>query len=315
MGKAVIAIHGGAGAISRAQMSLQQELRYIEALSAIVETGQKMLVAGESALDVVTEAVRLLEECPLFNAGIGAVFTRDETHELDACVMDGNTLKAGAVAGVSHLRNPVLAARLVMEQSPHVMMIGEGAENFAFAHGMERVSPEIFSTPLRYEQLLAAREEGEMVLDHSGAPLDEKQKMGTVGAVALDSRGNLAAATSTGGMTNKLPGRVGDTPIVGAGCYADDGVAVSCTGSGEYFIRLVVGHDVAARVRYQGASLEDAVRAVLARVGELGGTGGLIAVDKKGHVTLPFISEGMYRGCVRGAEAPLVAIYGQEEGC
>lgn len=139
MGKAVIAIHGGAGAISRAQMSLQQELRYIEALSAIVETGQKMLVAGESALDVVTEAVRLLEECPLFNAGIGAVFTRDETHELDACVMDGNTLKAGAVAGVSHLRNPVLAARLVMEQSPHVMMIGEGAENFAFAHGMERV--------------------------------------------------------------------------------------------------------------------------------------------------------------------------------
>ena len=149
MGKAVIAIHGGAGAISRAQMSLQQELRYIEALSAIVETGQKMLEAGESALDVVTEAVRLLEECPLFNAGIGAVFTRDETHELDACVMDGNTLKAGAVAGVSHLRNPVLAARLVMEQSPHVMMIGEGAENFAFARGMERVSPEIFSTPLR----------------------------------------------------------------------------------------------------------------------------------------------------------------------
>ncbi|GCH04867.1 isoaspartyl peptidase [Escherichia coli] len=198
MGKAVIAIHGGAGAISRAQMSLQQELRYIEALSAIVETGQKMLEAGESALDVVTEAVRLLEECPLFNAGIGAVFTRDETHELDACVMDGNTLKAGAVAGVSHLRNPVLAARLVMEQSPHVMMIGEGAENFAFARGMERVSPEIFSTPLRYEQLLAARKEGATVLDHSGAPLDEKQKMGTVGAVALDLDGNLAAATSTG---------------------------------------------------------------------------------------------------------------------
>ncbi|HCQ1350475.1 TPA: isoaspartyl peptidase/L-asparaginase [Escherichia coli] len=193
MGKAVIAIHGGAGAISRAQMSLQQELRYIEALSAIVETGQKMLEAGESALDVVTEAVRLLEECPLFNAGIGAVFTRDETHELDACVMDGNTLKAGAVAGVSHLRNPVLAARLVMEQSPHVMMIGEGAENFAFAHGMERVSPEIFSTPLRYEQLMAAREEGATVLDHSGAQLDEKQKMGTVGAVALDLDGNLAA--------------------------------------------------------------------------------------------------------------------------
>ncbi len=176
-----------------------------------------MLEAGESALDVVTEAVRLLEECPLFNAGIGAVFTRDETHELDACVMDGNTLKAGAVAGVSHLRNPVLAARLVMEQSPHVMMIGEGGRKiFAFAHGMERVSPEIFSTPLRYEQLLAAREEGAMVLDHSGAPLDEKTENGhRGGAVALDLDGNLAAATSTGGMTNKLPGRVGDSPLVG----------------------------------------------------------------------------------------------------
>lgn len=264
MGKAVIAIHGGAGAISRAQMSLQQELRYIEALSAIVETGQKMLEAGESALDVVTEAVRLLEECPLFNAGIGAVFTRDETHELDACVMDGNTLKAGAVAGVSHLRNPVLAARLVMEQSPHVMMIGEGAENFAFARGMERVSPEIFSTPLRYEQLLAARKEGATVLDHSGAPLDEKQKMGTVGAVALDLDGNLAAATSTGGMTNKLPGRVGDSPLVGAGCYANNAsVAVSCIGTGEVFIRALAAYDIAALMDYGGLSLAEACERVV----------------------------------------------------
>ncbi len=284
MGKAVIAIHGGAGAISRAQMSLQQELRYIEALSAIVETGQKMLEAGESALNVVTEAVRLLEECPLFNAGIGAVFTRDETHELDACVMDGNTLKAGAVAGVSHLRNPVLAARLVMEQSPHVMMIGEGAENFAFAHGMERVSPEIFSTPLRYEQLLAAREEGATVLDHSGAPLDEKQKMGTVGAVALDLDGNLAAATSTGGMTNKLPGRVGDSPLVGAGCYANNAsVAVSCTGTGEVFIRALAAYDIAALMDYGGLSLAEACeRVVMEKLPALGGSGGLIAIDHEG---------------------------------
>lgn len=207
MNKAVIAIHGGAGAIARAQMSHEQELRYIQALSEIVESGQKMLEAGDSALDVVTEAVRLLEACPLFNAGIGAVYTRDGTHELDACVMDGNTLKAGAVAGVSHVRHPVLAARLVMERSPHVLMVGEGAENFAFSQGMARVSPDIFSTPARYEQLLAARAAGEMALDHSGAPLDETKKMGTVGAVARDKFGNLAAATSTGGMTNKLPGR------------------------------------------------------------------------------------------------------------
>ena len=245
MGKAVIAIHGGAGAITRAQLSQEQERRYVEALSSIVETGQRMLEAGESALDVVTEAVRLLEECPLFNAGIGAVFTRDETHELDACVMDGITLKAGAVAGVSHLRNPVLAARLVMEQSPHVLLVGEGAEKFAFAHGMEPVSPDMFSTPERYQQLLAARGAGETRLDHS-APLDESTKTGTVGAVALDKAGNLAAATSTGGMTNKLPGRVGDSPLPGAGCYANNAsVAVSCTGTGEVFIRTLAAYDIA----------------------------------------------------------------------
>ncbi|HGV1929878.1 beta-aspartyl-peptidase [Escherichia coli] len=315
MGKAVIAIHGGAGAISRAQMSLQQELRYIEALFAIVETGQKMLEAGESALDVVTEAVRLLEECPLFNAGIGAVFTRDETHELDACVMDGNTLKAGAVAGVSHLRNPVLAARLVMEQSPHVMMIGEGAENFAFARGMERVSPEIFSTPLRYEQLLAARKEGATVLDHSGAPLDEKQKMGTVGAVALDLDGNLAAATSTGGMTNKLPGRVGDSPLVGAGCYANNAsVAVSCTGTGEVFIRALAAYDIAALMDYGGLSLAEACeRVVMEKLPALGGSGGLIAIDHEGNVALPFNTEGMYRAWGYAGDTPTTGIY-REKG-
>ena len=302
MGKAVIAIHGGAGAISRAQMSLQQELRYIEALSAIVETGQKMLEAGESALDVVTEAVRLLEECPLFNAGIGAVFTRDETHELDACVMDGNTLKAGAVAGVS-------------QQSPHVMMIGEGAENFAFARGMERVSPEIFSTPLRYEQLLAARKEGATVLDHSGAPLDEKQKMGTVGAVALDLDGNLAAATSTGGMTNKLPGRVGDSPLVGAGCYANNAsVAVSCTGTGEVFIRALAAYDIAALMDYGGLSLAEACeRVVMEKLPALGGSGGLIAIDHEGNVALPFNTEGMYRAWGYAGDTPTTGIY-REKG-
>ena len=315
MGKAVIAIHGGAGAITRSQLSQEQELRYIQALSDIVETGQRMLEDGRNALDVVTEAVRLLEECPLFNAGIGAVYTRDETHELDACVMDGNTLNAGAVAGVSHLRNPILAARLVMEHSPHVMMIGEGAENFAIAQGMERVSADIFSTPERYAQLLAARTAGETVLDHSASPLDENTKMGTVGAVALDMFGNLAAATSTGGMTNKLPGRVGDSPLVGAGCYANNAsVAVSCTGTGEVFIRALAAYDIAALMDYGGLSLSEACeRVVMEKLPALGGSGGLIAIDHEGNVALPFNSEGMYRAWGYAGDTPTTGIY-REKG-
>lgn len=315
MGKAVIAIHGGAGAITRSQLSQEQELRYIQALSDIVETGQRMLEDGRSALDVVTEAVRLLEECPLFNAGIGAVYTRDETHELDACVMDGNTLNAGAVAGVSHLRNPILAARLVMEHSPHVMMIGEGAENFAIAQGMERVSADIFSTPERYAQLLAARTAGETVLDHSASPLDENNKMGTVGAVALDMFGNLAAATSTGGMTNKLPGRVGDSPLIGAGCYANNAsVAVSCTGTGEVFIRALAAYDIAALMDYGGLSLSEACeRVVMEKLPALGGSGGLIAIDHEGNVALPFNSEGMYRAWGYAGDTPTTGIY-REKG-
>ncbi|MDM2823693.1 beta-aspartyl-peptidase [Citrobacter portucalensis] len=315
MGKAVIAIHGGAGAITRSQLSQEQELRYIQALSDIVETGQRMLEDGRSALDVVTEAVRLLEECPLFNAGIGAVYTRDETHELDACVMDGNTLNAGAVAGVSHLRNPILAARLVMEHSPHVMMIGEGAENFAIAQGMVRVSADIFSTPERYAQLLAARTAGETVLDHSASPLDENNKMGTVGAVALDMFGNLAAATSTGGMTNKLPGRVGDSPLVGAGCYANNAsVAVSCTGTGEVFIRALAAYDIAALMDYGGLSLSEACeRVVMEKLPALGGSGGLIAIDHEGNVALPFNSEGMYRAWGYAGDTPTTGIY-REKG-
>ena len=315
MGKAVIAIHGGAGAITRALLSQEQELRYIQALSDIVETGQRMLEDGRSALDVVTEAVRLLEECPLFNAGIGAVYTRDETHELDACVMDGNTLNAGAVAGVSHLRNPILAARLVMEHSPYVMMIGEGAENFAIAQGMERVSADIFSTPERYAQLLAARTAGETVLDHSASPLDENNKMGTVGAVALDMFGNLAAATSIGGMTNKLPGRVGDSPLVGAGCYANNAsVAVSCTGTGEVFIRALAAYDIAALMDYGGLSLSEACeRVVMEKLPALGGSGGLIAIDHEGNVALPFNSEGMYRAWGYAGDTPTTGIY-REKG-
>jgi beta-aspartyl-peptidase (threonine type) len=310
MVNAVIAIHGGAGAITRAKLSPEQEKRYVDALSAIVETGQRMLEAGESALDVVTEAVRLLEECPLFNAGIGSVFTRDETHELDACVMDGNSLKAGAVAGVSHLRNPILAARLVMEQSPHVLMTGAGAEQFAADNGIERVPAETFSTPERYQQLLEARSAGITQLDHA-APLDESTKMGTVGAVALDKAGNLAAATSTGGMTNKLPGRVGDSPLPGAGCYANNAnVAVSCTGTGEVFIRTLAAYDIAALMDYGNLSLAEACeRVVMEKLPALGGSGGLIAVDREGNVALPFNSEGMYRAWGYAGDAPSTGIY------
>lgn len=270
-----------------------------------------MLEAGESALDVVTEAVRLLEECPLFNAGIGSVFTRDETHELDACVMDGVTLKAGAVAGVSHLRNPVLAARLVLEKSPHVLLIGEGAENFAFSHGMARVDNDLFSTPERLLQLQEAKAGGEIILDHHAAPLDERQKMGTVGAVALDLAGNLAAATSTGGMTNKLPGRVGDSPLPGAGCYANNAsVAVSCTGTGEVFMRTLAAYDIAALMEYGQLSLYSACeRVVMEKLPALGGSGGLIAVDREGNVVLPFNSEGMYRAWCYAGDTPTIGIY------
>ncbi|NUU65189.1 beta-aspartyl-peptidase [Enterobacteriaceae bacterium BIT-l23] len=308
MGKAVIAIHGGAGALSRLQMSAEQEQRYIQALSDIVDAGQQMLAAGESALDAVCEAVRLLEECPLFNAGIGSVYTRDETHELDACVMDGVTLNAGAVAGVSHLRNPVLAARLVMEQSPHVLLVGEGAERFVQQQGMELVTPTLFDTPERLAQLHNAR--NAILLDHD-APASPDTKFGTVGAVALDLDGNLAAATSTGGMTNKLPGRVGDSPLVGAGCYANNAnVAVSCTGNGELFIRTLAAYDIAALMEYRGLSLQQATeRVIMEKLPALGGSGGAIAVDNQGNVALPFNCEGMYRAWAFVGDSPSVGIY------
>ncbi|MGK0702352.1 beta-aspartyl-peptidase [Yokenella regensburgei] len=311
MNKAVIAIHGGAGAISRGQLSPEREREYVEALAGIVETARAMLEANESALDVVTEAVRLLEECPLFNAGIGSVYTADARHELDACVMDGNLLQAGAVAGVRHLQNPVLAARLVLERSPHVLLIGEGAERFAEREGMPLVENSLFDSEARYQQLQQARSVGEVSLDHASAPLDEQNKTGTVGAVALDMMGNLAAATSTGGMTNKLPGRVGDSPIPGAGCYANNAsVAVSCTGTGEVFMRTLAAYDISALMEYGGLSLQEACeRVVMEKLPALGGSGGLIAVDREGNVSLPFNSEGMYRAFAFAGDAPSIGIY------
>lgn len=317
----VIAIHGGAGAITRAAMSAEKERLYLAELERIVASGQAILAAGGSALDAVTEAVRLLEECPLFNAGKGAVFTHQGTHELDACIMDGRTLDAGAISCVNHIRNPILTARKVLEVSPHVMFTGAGAEAFAREHGQEMVGPDYFFTQERYDQLqrAIAADQGVM-LDHDGAtlnasesddPLDPERKFGTVGAVAMDALGNLAAATSTGGMTNKQAGRVGDSPIIGAGCYASNNtVAISSTGTGEVFMRTVAAYDVAALIEYAGLSLEEATRKVVQeKLLPLGGSGGMIAVDKFGNVELPFNSEGMYRGFARVGEAPVVSIY------
>jgi L-asparaginase / beta-aspartyl-peptidase len=323
----VIAIHGGAGTMSRSHISPEQNAAYHAALQDILRSAQQLLAQGGSALDAVSLAVDLLEDCPLFNAGHGAVFTHAQTHELDAAVMDGATLRAGAVACVSRIRRPLRAARAVMEHGQHVLLVGAGAEAFAQERGLEMVAPDYFSTPARREQLLRALESDTAMLDHDGAaltfrspqasstPLDEGQKLGTVGAVALDARGNLAAATSTGGMTNKRPGRVGDSPVIGAGTYADNRTAaVSCTGTGEMFIRTAAAYDICARMAYAGVSLEEAAREVVMNVlPAISGRGGVIAVDAQGNLSLPFNTEGMYRGWARVGEAPVSAIHAEED--
>ena len=320
----LIAIHGGAGTLSRNVISAEQEAAYHAALNTILSAAQKILADGGSALDAVSLAVDMLEDSPLFNAGHGAVFTHDATHELDAAVMDGATLEAGAVACVSHIKRPLRAARAVMEHSTHVLLVGAGAEAFAQQHGLEMVSPDYFSTEFRREQLQRALASDAAVLDHDGggniptatptpeqAPLDEDRKFGTVGAVALDAHGNLAAATSTGGMTNKRPGRVGDSPLIGAGTYADNrSAAISCTGTGEMFIRAATAYDVCARMMYGGQSLSEACTAAVMEVlPKIDGHGGLIAVDAQGNVSLPFNTEGMYRGVARVGEPPQTAIF------
>ncbi len=319
----LIAIHGGAGTMSRHHISAEQDAAYHAALQNILLAAQQMLADGGSALDAVSLAVDLLEDCPLFNAGHGSVFTHDETHELDAAVMDGATLRAGAVACVSRVRRPLRAARAVMERSEHVLLVGAGAEAFAEKLGLEMVSPDYFSTEARREQLRRALSTDKALLDHDGAalvfhqaaadtaPLDEDRKFGTVGAVALDAHGNLAAATSTGGMTNKQVGRVGDTPLIGAGTYADNRTAaISCTGTGEMFMRTAAAYDICARMAYGGLSLDAAAHLVVMDVlPAMGGRGGLIAVDAQGNLSLPFNTEGMYRGHARVGEVPQTAIF------
>jgi beta-aspartyl-peptidase (threonine type) len=312
----VLAIHGGAGTISRERISPALTEAFTGALRDILAAGRDALQKGASALDAVVLAVTMFEDSPLFNAGRGSVYTRQETHEMDASVMNGANLAAGAVACVHGVKNPVLAARAVMEHSRHVLLAGEGAMDFLRQQGLAFAPESYFHTEHRLAQLRDARHRDAFGLepDHDGAPdgfppLDERDKMGTVGAVALDARGDLAAATSTGGMTNKLAGRVGDSPIIGAGCYADRTAAVSCTGVGEYFMRLTVARDVAARMQYMGLSLREAGSQTLDALTALGGEGGFIAVDRRGEIILPFNSNGMYRGWVGPDQKRHVAIY------
>jgi isoaspartyl peptidase/L-asparaginase-like protein (Ntn-hydrolase superfamily) len=293
----VLAIHGGAGTLTRRELTSARERRYQDALRTALDAGYAVLTRGGPSLDAVTAAVVALEDCPLFNAGRGAVFNAKRQHELDAAVMDGASLDAGAVAGARRARNPVLLARAVMEHSPHVLLGGAGADAFARAHKLERVAPDYFSTPERLSALERAKERARGKAKEAASAAD---RHGTVGAVARDAEGNLAAATSTGGFTNKLAGRIGDSPLIGAGTYADNRTcAVSATGDGDFFIRAVFAYDVSARMRYGGETLARAARDALAQVAALGGTGGLVAVDRAGRVVLPFNTEGMYRGVAR----------------
>jgi isoaspartyl peptidase/L-asparaginase-like protein (Ntn-hydrolase superfamily) len=305
----VLALHGGAGTVPPGSVSPERQAAYHRGLAACLRAGHAVLAKGGSALDAVTAAVMALEDDPLFNAGHGAVLTTDGRPEMDAAMMSGVDRAAGAVAGITGPRNPVLAARAVMEHSPHVLLIGEGALRFCRAQGLDFMPETYFLTPGRVKAL-----ETELARRASGAPdtRSDADRHGTVGAVARDAAGNLAAATSTGGLTAKLPGRVGDTPVIGAGTFADNATcAVSATGQGEIFIRYAAAHDISARIAYLGESLESAAGTVLTALGQVGGSGGLIAVDAAGNVAMPFNGDGMYRGRIGADGVPYTAIWSE----
>ena len=309
-----LVLHGGAGVIERADLSADTERGIREALAHARDAGEAVLRNGGSALDAVQAVVVSLEESPHFNAGKGSVFDADGKHELDASIMDGATLRAGAVAGVTDVRNPVVLARRVMEDSPHVMLIGAGASRFADTQGdIERVANDWFDTPHRLQQLREEQARERAAAEGEAQNLRGKY-FGTVGAVALDAHGHIAAATSTGGMTNKRWGRVGDTPVIGGGTYADARCGVSATGWGEFFLRLAVAHDICARVAYRGDSLKQAADDVILRaLPTLGGDGGAIAIDREGNIAMPFNTSGMYRAWVKSDGSRGVAIFGDEE--
>lgn len=295
-------MHGGAGTIERSQMTAANEEAHRAGIEKALQTGYNVLKKGGTSIDAVEAAIRVLEDNPLFNAGKGAVFTHEGTNELDSSIMDGKSLNAGAVASLQQIKNPISLARLVMEKSPHVMLAGAGAEAFAKKMGVGFVDQKYFYTDERWQAL-------QKVKAGKGSASD-KEKHGTVGAVALDQEGNLAAGTSTGGMTNKEFGRIGDSPIIGAGTYANNRTcAVSCTGDGEYFIREAVAHDVSALMDYQHLPVQKAAQEAIDKVGKLGGTGGLIAIDRNGHFAMPFNTSGMYRGTVDADGKISVEIY------
>lgn len=304
-----LVIHGGAGTIRRESMSPEKEAAYIAALNGALDTGEQILKSGGSAMDAVEAVVVYLEDNPLFNAGKGAVFTHEGRNELDAAFMNGATLEAGAVAGVTMVKNPIRLAKAVMEHSAHVMMAGAGAEQFAIAQGLDTVSPDYFFTQERWNALERAKAEENKSSGVIFPPLHDN-KFGTVGCVALDKNGNIAAGTSTGGMTNKRYGRIGDSPIIGAGTYAENAsCGISATGHGEFFIRYTVAHDVAALIKYKGLALGAAADLVIhEKLKPAGGEGGLIALDKHGNIAMPFNSEGMYRGYAKPGER-YVGIY------
>lgn len=303
-----LVIHGGAGTLSREAIGAELDAEIRADLNRALDAGEAVLKEGRPSLDAVVAAVRVLEDSPHFNAGKGAVFTHEGRNELDASIMDGASLRAGAVAGVHTVRNPITLARAVMEHSPHVMLIGEGAERFAAERGIERVDPDYFRTERRWQQL-----QDVLKRERAQAAIAPSTYFGTVGAVALDHSGKLAAATSTGGMVNKRWGRVGDAPIIGAGTYADARCGVSATGWGEFFIRLAVAHDICARMRYAGASLASAADAVVMdEVPKLGGDGGVIAMDASGAIRMPHNTAGMYRGWITVDGERGVAIFADE---
>ena len=307
-----LAIHGGAGTIERSKMTPENEREYRVGLERALTVGYEILKRGGSSLDATEAAVRVLEDDPHFNAGRGSVFTSAGTNEMDASIMDGKTLKAGAVGSVQHIKNPINLARLVMEKSPHVMLDCAGAEAFAKANGVELVDQKYFFTKQRWDALqkVKAAEKHRASGDGKSFIITDQDRHGTVGAVALDKDGNLAAATSTGGTTNKMPGRIGDTPVIGAGTYANNQTcAVSCTGDGEYFIRAAAAHEVSALMQYRGMKLWEATQTALDTVKKLGGEGGLIAIDRNGDIATPFNTNGMYRGYVDQNGKFVVEIY------
>jgi beta-aspartyl-peptidase (threonine type) len=328
--KITLVIHGGAGTITRANMSPEREKAYKAVLNEALQKGYAVLKKGGTSVQAVEATIHVMEDSPLFNAGKGAVFTNEGKNELDASIMEGKILKAGAVAGVTNIKNPISAAIAVMEKSEHVMMAGPGAEKFAKEQGLEIVDPSYFYTEARYKALEKAKAAEKTELDHDAkeekaikkAPktgkveleeliFTEGRKFGTVGCVALDKFGNLAAGTSTGGMTNKKYGRIGDAPIIGAGTYANNATcAVSATGHGEYFIRSVVAHDISALMEYKGLSLQDAANeVVMKKLVERGGEGGIISLDRDGNIAMPFNSEGMYRGYIKSDGKSEILIY------